>query len=57
MHHLHAHPGNPAQDIILINDARHYDAMQRGSTRLRHAIEDYHLARMRRNASQSWARR
>jgi hypothetical protein len=49
--------GNPSRDIILWRDEQHYAAMERGSVRLRHAIEDYHLARMRRTALQTWVRR
>lgn len=37
--------GNPARDIIIAGDERHYSAMERGSTALRHAIEDYWTAK------------
>lgn len=37
--------GNPAGDHILYRDEMHARAMERGSTRLRHALEDYYVAR------------
>lgn len=43
-----SHLGNPARDIIIAGDERHYATMERGSRALRYAIEDYHLAKMHR---------
>lgn len=40
--------GNPARDIILAADERHFAAMERGSCRLRLAIEQYHAGTGRR---------
>lgn len=40
--------GNPARDHILYRDEMHARAMERGSTRLRHALEDYYVARAQR---------
>ena len=51
--------GNPARDIIIAADERHYEAMERGSRRLRNAVEDYWIARAHRRpmrvAESEWA--
>jgi hypothetical protein len=42
--------GPVSRDYLIASDERHYEAMERGSRRLRHAVEDYHLAKWRRSA-------
>jgi hypothetical protein len=40
--------GAPSRDIIIARDEQYRAAMERSSTMLRHAIEDYHVARAQR---------
>lgn len=45
--------GPISRDYLIASDERHYDAMERGSVRLRHAIEDYYVAKAQRRPMRS----
>lgn len=40
--------GSVSRDYLIANDEARYEAMERGSMTLRHAIEDYYVAKAQR---------